>query len=147
MRNTPLILSIICLLAVSCGPSDHRQADQQNSAQQPASAPGENSGASGDAAQGDDSNHDSEAAEEKARQKAVDELEDQTYEDVMGSSECTEDCSGHNAGWEWAKKKDIIDADECSGDSDSFIAGCKAYADEVERRTTEYEGGQDDSPH
>lgn len=44
--------------------------------------------------------------------------------------ECTGDCSGHNAGYEWARKKGITDPDECSGNSNSFIEGCKSYASE-----------------
>lgn len=44
--------------------------------------------------------------------------------------ECTEDCSGHEAGYEWAEENDIDDEDDCSGDSDSFDEGCQAYVEE-----------------
>lgn len=44
---------------------------------------------------------------------------------------CTDDCSGHEAGYEWAEDKDIYDYDNCSGNSTSFIEGCKAYVDEL----------------
>jgi hypothetical protein len=50
---------------------------------------------------------------------------------------CTQDCSGHEAGYEWAKRKGIDDVDDCGGNSTSFIEGCQAY---VEEDT----GGQDD---
>ena len=43
---------------------------------------------------------------------------------------CTDDCSGHEAGYEWAGQNGITDASECSGNSQSFIEGCQAYADE-----------------
>lgn len=48
--------------------------------------------------------------------------------------ECTEDCSGHKAGYEWAKEHDISDGDACdtAGDnsnSPSFAEGCHAYVD------------------
>ncbi len=43
---------------------------------------------------------------------------------------CTGDCSGHEAGYEWASDNDISDPDECNGNSDSFIEGCQAYANE-----------------
>ena len=46
---------------------------------------------------------------------------------------CTLDCSGHEAGYQWAEDHDIDDADECGGDSQSFIEGCRAYAEEHER--------------
>jgi hypothetical protein len=44
--------------------------------------------------------------------------------------ECTGDCSGHNAGYEWAADKGITDPDDCGGRSQSFVEGCEAYANE-----------------
>lgn len=41
---------------------------------------------------------------------------------------CTEDCSGHKAGYDWAARKGIDDPDDCGGYSQSFIEGCRAYA-------------------
>lgn len=46
--------------------------------------------------------------------------------------ECTEDCSGHEAGYKWAEEHDIDNQDDCdsAGDtsnSPSFAEGCKAY--------------------
>lgn len=41
---------------------------------------------------------------------------------------CTGDCSGHEAGYEWAELHDIDDPDDCGEKSDSFIEGCRAYA-------------------
>ena len=43
---------------------------------------------------------------------------------------CTEDCSGHDAGYEWAETNAISEPDECSGNSESFIEGCRTYAAE-----------------
>jgi len=45
---------------------------------------------------------------------------------------CTEDCSGHEAGYEWAGENGITDPDDCDGNSDSFIEGCEAYANEYQ---------------
>ena len=42
--------------------------------------------------------------------------------------ECTDDCGGHEAGYEWARDKDIEDPELCGGKSESFIEGCVAYA-------------------
>jgi hypothetical protein len=47
----------------------------------------------------------------------------------MGNT-CTIDCSGHEAGYEWAEENDIDDPDDCDGNSDSFVEGCEAYAEE-----------------
>ena len=44
--------------------------------------------------------------------------------------ECTVDCSGHEAGYEWAERNEITDPDDCDGKSQSFIEGCRAWADE-----------------
>ena len=44
--------------------------------------------------------------------------------------ECTDDCSGHEAGYEWAADKGISDPSDCGGNSESFIEGCEAYANE-----------------
>lgn len=56
-----------------------------------------------------------------------------SYEGDYGSFEgdgCTEDCSGHEAGYEWAAKNGIDDPDNCGGKSWSFEEGCRAYAEE-----------------
>lgn len=41
---------------------------------------------------------------------------------------CTQDCSGHEAGYEWADGHGITDPNDCGGNSQSFIEGCMAYA-------------------
>jgi hypothetical protein len=41
----------------------------------------------------------------------------------------TVDCSAHEAGYEWADLNSIDDVDDCSGNSDSFIDGCRAYVE------------------
>jgi hypothetical protein len=48
--------------------------------------------------------------------------------------DCTLDCSGHTAGYEWAERKSISDGYDCdvAGDhynSPSFAEGCRAYVD------------------
>ncbi len=44
--------------------------------------------------------------------------------------DCTVDCSGHEAGYEWAEQEGITDPESCDGSSNSFIEGCRAYAEE-----------------
>lgn len=53
--------------------------------------------------------------------------------------ECTEDCSGHEAGYEWAAENDITDPDDCGGKSQSFMEGCEAYAEEHEEHEEQEE--------
>ncbi|MCX6793401.1 MAG: hypothetical protein NTY12_05290 [Candidatus Falkowbacteria bacterium] len=44
--------------------------------------------------------------------------------------ECTDDCSGHEAGYDWADEKGIDDVDDCGGNSQSFIEGCESYVED-----------------
>lgn len=53
-----------------------------------------------------------------------------TYRDLRGTAGCTDDCSGHEAGWAWAEERWITDPDECGGRSVSFEEGCRAWAEE-----------------
>ena len=72
--------------------------------------------------------------EDSARADAVADVSDMTFEDVGDTSSCTDDCSGHSAGFEWAKENTEGDASLCSGDSDSFVEGCQAFAQAVDER-------------
>ena len=50
--------------------------------------------------------------------------------------ECTRDCSGHKAGYKWAEEnEDLETMEQCRGNSQSFIEGCKAYM--VEQGSTD----------
>lgn len=44
--------------------------------------------------------------------------------------DCTQDCSGHQAGYDWAEQNNLGDASDCGGSSQSFTEGCEAYAKE-----------------
>lgn len=65
---------------------------------------------------------------------------EQTEEDVdtnydqleFNGYPCTDDCSGHEAGYEWAEENGITqdDVDNYSGNSDSFMEGMQSYVDE-----------------
>lgn len=52
------------------------------------------------------------------------------YETDFHGYDCTEDCSGHEAGYEWAEENDISDEYDCDGNSNSFNEGCQAYIEE-----------------
>jgi len=40
---------------------------------------------------------------------------------------CSGDCSGYEAGYKWAKQRDIDDEDYCPDGDKSFYEGCIAY--------------------
>jgi hypothetical protein len=49
---------------------------------------------------------------------------------AVGGYGCTQDCSGHEAGYAWAEERGIANPDDCGGNSFSFEEGCRAYAEE-----------------
>jgi hypothetical protein len=63
---------------------------------------------------------------------------------------CTEDCSGHEAGYDWAQRNDITDDEVCDtagehSNSPSFAQGCRAYV-EGDSETEPSEDGSDKDP-
>ncbi|WP_156340512.1 hypothetical protein [Sphingomonas sp. Leaf17] len=68
--------------------------------------------------------------DDRAKQAAQSYLSDETYEGAQGSGDCTDDCSGHDAGWQWAKDGNS----RGSGDSASFDAGCRAFEEAADER-------------
>jgi hypothetical protein len=49
---------------------------------------------------------------------------------------CTDDCSGHITGYQWAEERGISKDEGCTSNSQSFIEGCLKY---VSDRVTELE--------
>ena len=41
----------------------------------------------------------------------------------------TMDCSGHQAGYDWAKKKGRTDPAACEGQPQAFMEGCQSFAE------------------
>lgn len=80
--------------------------------------------------------------EDAAREAARAELASGTYEDAGSPYGCTDDCSGHNAGWEYAANGND---DGGQSNSQSFDEGQIAYEEAVEERVEEmqdeYEAG------
>jgi hypothetical protein len=53
---------------------------------------------------------------------------------TYGGFECTDDCSGHAAGYKWANEHNIEDEANCpESNSQSFHEGCIAYTQEPNR--------------
>jgi len=49
---------------------------------------------------------------------------------TVGGYRCTtSDCAGHEAGYNWARNKGITNPDSCTGKSQSFVEGCRAFAE------------------
>ncbi|WP_153008057.1 hypothetical protein [Sphingomonas yabuuchiae] len=84
-------------------------------------------------------------SEDEAHDRATDTLASMSFDDVADGTMCTGDCEGHDAGFEWAKENGYTDASSCSGDSQSFIEGCEAYAAAFERQVQEELKGEADA--
>lgn len=58
--------------------------------------------------------------------------------------DCTQDCSGHEAGYDWAQRRGVTDESDCGGNSNSFIEGCRAYAEENDTSASDENSDQID---
>ena len=63
----------------------------------------------------------------------------------FGGYECTDDCSGHKAGYEWAEARGVSDAAQCPlrGKALSFYEGCLAFTEDPDRGADEDDDGED----
>lgn len=49
--------------------------------------------------------------------------------DTFDGYECTDDCSGHQAGYDWAEQNDTDNEDSCDTPSQSFNEGCLSFVE------------------
>lgn len=75
--------------------------------------------------------------ESAAQDRAMDDLAYESYGSIGEPYGCTDDCSGHEAGFEWAKENGITDG-SCYGNSVSFVEGCQAYGEAFDEKVDEY---------
>lgn len=75
--------------------------------------------------------------EDAAREKAEEELASEGYDYRYG---CTDDCSGHEAGWRWRAENGY----STDGKSRSFSEGGEAFDYAVEERVEEMRSEYDD---
>jgi len=84
-----------------------------------------------------------------AEAEAESELRRKRYRQVGPLWKCTEDCSGHDAGFAWAADNRIRRRSGCSGDSRSFEEGCETYVKErealVEEKRISFEADAEDA--
>ena len=57
---------------------------------------------------------------------------------------CEGDCSSNQAGYNWAEQNGVTDPSSCGGDSQGFVDGCQAWAEEQEDSAAPDENGGDD---
>jgi hypothetical protein len=67
----------------------------------------------------------------------------------FGRYECTDDCSGHKAGYEWAERRHVTDSETCDEivvpypNRTSFAEGCMVYVDDPSRGAERDDDGED----
>jgi hypothetical protein len=63
----------------------------------------------------------------------------------FGGYDCSDDCSGHAAGYRWAEAHSITAASDCPirGGAISFYEGCLVYVDDPYRGADEDDDGDD----
>jgi hypothetical protein len=62
---------------------------------------------------------------------------------TFGGYECTDDCAGHKAGYDWAEANGITDPNDCTmGNSQSFYEGCVVYTEDPSRVSDEDDDGE-----
>ena len=62
---------------------------------------------------------------------------------TFGGNDCTDDCSGHAAGYRWAEENGIDDAASCSANSQSFNEGCETFLADPYRGADEDDDGNE----
>ena len=62
---------------------------------------------------------------------------------TFGGNDCTDDCSGHAAGYRWAEENGIEDSLSCSTNSQSFNEGCETFLAEPYRGADEDDDGNE----
>jgi hypothetical protein len=62
---------------------------------------------------------------------------------TFGGNDCTEDCSGHKAGYDWVQQNQITDESDCSTNSPSFNEGCRTYLEDPNRGSDEDDDGNE----
>lgn len=63
---------------------------------------------------------------------------------TFDGSQCLGDCSGHQAGYDWAEQNSVDDESSCSTPSGSFNEGCQSYIGENSGGSTSLNDDDDD---
>jgi hypothetical protein len=63
----------------------------------------------------------------------------------FGGYDCTDDCSGHAAGYRWAEAHNVSSESDCPlrGNAMSFYEGCLVYVEDPDRGADEDDDGDD----
>lgn len=127
------VFAIIVLLAAGCNDNSTTETESTYSSSLYSSESSYDTGYSW--AEDNDPNNFEDCQSEFGTSEEEDGCNDYVKENHTGSYlfngyECTEDCSGHEAGYNWAEENGIEDEYDCDGSSNSFNEGCISYVEE-----------------
>lgn len=127
------VFAVITLLATSCNATDSTQTESTYSSSSTSQDSTYDDGYSW--AEDNDTDNFEECQSEFGTSEEEDGCNDYVKENHTGSYsfngyECTEDCSGHEAGYSWAEENGIEDEGDCDGNSNSFNEGCMSYVED-----------------
>lgn len=132
-RSQSATLSLLLLLALVCflpACASHETAQTAPPPKATAPSPTPALAAKLDAESRDDDSASLDSEDADADDQSSDDDSADESKDFHGYH-CKADCSGHEAGYRWAEEHDIDDPDQCGGKSQSFIEGCRAWAEET----------------
>lgn len=125
--------AVLCLALAGCGSSAH--SDDADGYTEDASDYG--------AADREEVEERAAFDEDAARDAAEEEVASESYQSIGSPYGCTEDCSGHEAGFAWRRDNGYA----TPGNSNSFDEGGRAFDEAVEEKVDDmrssYEGGEE----
>ncbi|HEY2658357.1 MAG TPA: hypothetical protein VGI79_01450 [Caulobacteraceae bacterium] len=76
---------------------------------------------------------------ERARAAEIEKLSHQTFAQAAEPGRCVGDCDRQEAGFAYARREALTQADDCLGKGDEdFVEGCRQYAEDIDEA---YENG------
>lgn len=63
---------------------------------------------------------------------------------TFDGNQCLGDCSGHQAGYDWAEQNGVDDESSCTTPSESFNEGCQSYIEESSGAISSSDDDDDD---
>lgn len=125
--RTSAILVALCLFISGCGSSEPSTVPDK--AQRATPSPRSSPRVTETDPDSDESDSEGEVNNRSEEDETADTEADSEAREFHGYP-CTDDCSGHEAGYAWAERNEIHDPDDCGGNSQSFIEGCRLWAEE-----------------
>lgn len=141
LSNPKLLVSLAALILAACG-SAPEEGDTDSTTEYQSTSYFSGSVDSEEAIESDQEEREP-FDEDAAREAAENDMAFESYRGIGRPYGCTDDCSGHEAGFKWRRNNGYVTI----GKSRSFHEGAQAFEDEVEQRVEDmkddYDNGED----